>query len=381
MTEKLFNFDSHMRSFTANVVSCKQEGADYAVELNHTAFFPGGGGQAYDQGTIAGFPVLDMREEGETILHILPATLECHSSVDCELDWETRFSRMQSHSGEHIVSGTVHRLFGFENVGFHMGENVMTLDFSGELSADELDTVEREANSAVWENLPIFATVPDSETLSAMEYRSKKALNGDVRIVEIPGVDACACCAPHVNRTGEIGAIKILDSMRHRGGTRLSLICGDAAISDYMALHKNAAAISNALSAKRLDISDSVLRVVAELEAQKQEIVSLRRELLAFKIAALGKTDDNLCLFEPDMDMISLRELVNAGMECATGMCAAFSGADGEYKYIIGSKSCNLRQMSREINAAISGKGGGSETMIQGTARATRAEIEVYFKA
>lgn len=380
MTEKLFNSDSHIKSFSALVVSCTQEREGYAVVLDRTAFFPGGGGQAHDPGTINGLPILDMREEGETIVHILPETLETGIRVECVLDWQTRFARMQAHSGEHIVSGTVHRLFGFENVGFHMGENGMTLDFSGELSAGDLDRVELESNEAVWQNLPVFAELPDAEALSAMEYRSKKELDGEVRIVEIPGVDRCACCAPHVNRTGEIGAIKIIDSMRHRGGTRITLICGETAMRDYAALHKSTAAISNALSARRLETPSAVSRVMAELEERKSEIVSLRRELLGYKIAGFQKTDGNICLFEPDMDMISLRELVNAGMECASGLCAAFSGSDGDFKYIIGSKSRNLRAEAREINENISGKGGGSETMIQGTSRATRAEIEAYFK-
>ena len=379
MTEKLYYTDGEMRLFTARVVSCEPDNGAYALVLDRTAVFPGGGGQEADSGSLNGLSIIGMREDGGTVYHILPEPVEPGSCVKGTVDWTLRFPRMQGHSGEHIFSGTVHRLFGGENVGFHMGAEAMTLDFSVELGAAELARCEYEANRAVWANLPVKSLLPAPEELEAMEYRSKKELDGLVRIVEIPGVDRCACCAPHVARTGEIGAIKVLDSMRHRGGTRISLVCGERAYRDYAALHGVNARVSAMLSARRLETDAAVERVQREGEAQHAEITRLRRELLALKAAALPETEGNICIFEPDMDNVTLRELVNAGVEKCGGVCAAFSGTDGEYKYIIGSRTADLRVASREINAAIDGRGGGSSAMIQGTSRARREKIEHFF--
>lgn len=379
MTEKLYYIDGETREFTARVVSCTPDGGAWAVELDRTAVFPGGGGQEADTGTINGLPIIGMREENETVYHILPAPLEQGSTVTGTVDWALRFPRMQGHSGEHIFSGTVHRLYGGENVGFHMGAGAMTIDFSVELTAEQLEQCELEANRAVWADIPVNSLLPDADTLAHMEYRSKKELTGRVRIVEIPGVDMCACCAPHVAHTGEIGAIKVVDSMRHRGGTRISLICGEAAWRDYAELHRVNARVSALLSAKRLETDAAVERVLRESEEKHAEVTRLRREILSLKAAAIPETEGNICLFEPDMDMVTLRELVNAGVGKCSGVCAAFSGEDGAYKYIIGSASTDLRAAAKEINAAISGRGGGSASMIQGTSTASRTELEAYF--
>lgn len=379
VTERLYYFDGHLSRFDARVLSCEAEKDGYAVKLDRTAFFPGGGGQEADEGVLAGQKLLALREEGEDIVHVVEKPLEPGAAVTGELDWPLRFRRMQGHSGEHILSGTVHRLFGYDNVGFHMGAADMTIDFSGELDRDDLRRVELEANRAVWRNVPIRTLLPGPDELAHMEYRSKKELTGQVRIVEIEGVDRCACCAPHAASTGEVGCIKVIDSMRHRGGTRLTLICGEQALLDYQLLHENNARVSAALSAKRQETGAAIERYAAEQEERKAEVTRLKRELLRLKSAELRPTEGCICIFEEDMDLITLRELVNAGSELAGALCAGFSGRDGDYKYIIGSRTKPLRAMAREINAAINGRGGGSDEMIQGTARASRAEIERYF--
>ena len=379
MTDKLYYLDGETRTFTARVLSCEAENGAWAVTLNRSAIFPGGGGQEADAGTLGGLPVIGLREEDETVFHILPGPLEPGAVVTGEVDWAVRFPRMQGHSGEHIFSGTVHRLYGGENVGFHMGEGGMTLDFSVELSPEDLARCEYEANRAVWADLPVKSLLPGPDELERMSYRSKKELTGRVRIVEIPGVDMCACCAPHVARTGEIGLIKVLDSMRHRGGTRLTLVCGEAAYRDCAALHSVNSRISAALSARRLETDAAVERILRESVEKHAEITRLRREILALKAAALPETEGNICIFEPDMDTVTLRELVNAGVEKCGGVCAAFAGSDGDYKYIIGSKAVDLRARAKEINASIDGRGGGSSAMIQGTSHAARSTIEAYF--
>ncbi|MEE0795167.1 MAG: DHHA1 domain-containing protein [Oscillospiraceae bacterium] len=381
MTEKLYYSDGHLSRFTARVTSCEKEDGTWAVKLDRSAFFPGGGGQEADEGVLSDMKLLGLREEGEDIVHLTPAPLEPGALVEGRIDWPLRFSRMQGHSGEHILSGTVHRLFGYDNVGFHMGEEAITIDFSGELSREDLSRAELEANRAIWRDVPVRTLLPTPGELAAMDYRSKKELTGQVRIVEIEGVDLCACCAPHVSHSGEVGLLKIIDSMRHRGGTRLTLLCGEAALLDYEALHENNAAVSAALSAKRLETGGAIARVMAEQEERRAEFTKLKRELLQLKAAALRPTEGSICIFESDIDMITLRELVNAGSELAGKVCAGFAGTDGDYKYIIGSRSVPLRARAKEINAAIDGRGGGSDAMIQGTSRARREDIERYFNA
>ena len=379
VTERLYYFDGHLSRFEARVLSCEAEKDGYAVKLDRTAFFPGGGGQEADEGVLAGQKLLALREEGEDIVHVVEKPLEPGAAVTGELDWPLRFRRMQGHSGEHILSGTVHRLFGYDNVGFHMGAADMTIDFSGELDRDDLRRVELEANRAVWRNVPIRTLLPGPEELAHMEYRSKKELTGQVRIVEIEGVDRCACCAPHAASTGEVGCIKVIDSMRHRGGTRLTLICGEQALLDYQLLHENNARVSAALSAKRQETGAAIERYAAEQEERKAEVTRLKRELLRLKSAELRPTEGCICIFEEDMDLITLRELVNAGSELSGKLCAGFAGRDGDYKYIIGSRTKPLRAMAKEINSAIDGRGGGSDSMLQGTSRSDRGTIERFF--
>ena len=381
MTEKLYYSDGHLSRFTARVTSCEKEDGVWAVKLDRSAFFPGGGGQEADEGVLSDMKLVGLREEGEDIVHLTPAPLEPGALVEGRIDWPLRFSRMQGHSGEHILSGTVHRLFGYDNVGFHMGEEAITIDFSGELSREDLSRAELEANRAIWRDVPVRTLLSTPGELAAMDYRSKKELTGQVRIVEIEGVDLCACCAPHVSHSGEVGLLKIIDSMRHRGGTRLTLLCGEAALLDYEALHENNAAVSAALSAKRLETGGAIARVMAEQEERRAELTKLKRELLQLKAAALRPTEGSICIFESDIDMITLRELVNAGSELAGQVCAGFAGTDGDYKYIIGSRTVPLRARAKEINAAIDGRGGGSDAMIQGTSRARREDIERYFNA
>lgn len=381
MTRKLYDLDSHRRDFSATVLRCDPDGARYAVVLDQTVFFPEGGGQPADTGVLGGARVLDVQLLPDAIVHYTDAPLAPGAQVRGQIDWPQRFRRMQGHSGEHIISGLIHKEYGFDNVGFHLGEDAITMDYSGELTWTQLMHIEQLANEAVYRNVPIRAEYPAPEQLAHMEYRSKLDLKEDVRIVTVEGYDVCACCAPHVSHSGEVGLLKIIDSMRHRGGTRLTLLCGEAALLDYEALHENNAAVSAALSAKRLETGGAIARVMAEQEERRAELTKLKRELLQLKAAALRPTEGSICIFESDIDMITLRELVNAGSELAGKVCAGFAGTDGDYKYIIGSRTVPLRARAKEINAAIDGRGGGSDAMIQGTSRARREDIERYFNA
>lgn len=380
MTERLYYTDSHIASFEAEVLSCEQAGESWALILSRTAFFPGGGGQAADEGSIDGVEVLSVCERDGNILHLMPRSFAPGSVIRGEINYALRFSRMQAHSGEHILSGTVHRRFGYDNVGFHMGAEGMVIDFSGELPQEALPDIELEANRAVWADLPIRCFYPEAQELETLPFRSKKELEGAVRLVEIPGVDLCACCAPHVQRTGEIGLIRIIDAARVRGGTRLTLLAGEAAYLDCAALHSNSARLSALLSAPRLTSAEAAERVLREREAMHAELGELRRELVRLKAEALPNTEGCLCVFEPEMDSVSLRELVNAGMR-KSALCAGFSGRDGDWLYVIGSRGVNLRALAPEINSGIKGRGGGSPEMLQGRSQANREELEAFFSS
>lgn len=382
MTKKLYDIDSHLQTFSAQVLSCTQtEKEQWHVLLNQTAFFPEGGGQLPDEGTLDGIPVLDVQETPNGILHTIPSPFPVGSEITGKLNWPLRHSRMQCHSGEHIISGLAHRFFGCTNVGFHMGEQEVILDFDKELSAKELLRIETEANAIIADNRPILAEYPTPETLASLDYRSKLDLTENVRIVTISDCDICACCAPHVKHTGEIGLIKLTNSMRHRGGIRLWMVAGQLALADYRQKQENIVAISAALSVKQVETAQGVTRLKQELEDTKQALNELKRVLVLEKCKNLPQTEGNLCLFEDSLDSQGLRALVNAGMEKCGGICAVFSGSDQTgYYSVLGSHTVNLREQAKEIYKVLGGKGGGQPTMIQGSVTATRAEIEAYFQ-
>ena len=379
MTEKLYDKDSHIKEFTARVLSCRKEGERWAVTLDRTAFFPEGGGQGADTGFLTDSRVLDVQEDSGEILHFVDSPLKEGESVTGVLDWEQRFRRMQNHSGEHLLSGLVHARYGYRNVGFHLGDGDVTVDFDGELTRSQLEELESAVNRAIAENVSVTCWYPPKEELAALDYRSKLDLTENVRLVRFEGYDLCACCAPHVSRSGEIGSLRILDHMRHRGGIRLHMLCGLDAMEDARARYLVTVAISGLLSVPQLETPKAVRRVLGELEETKQALAESRRQILQMKADAMPETDGNLCLFEAEMDMLSLRELVNAGMARCGGICAAFVGSDGDWKYIIGSRIKDLRSMAKEINAAIGGRGGGRPEMIQGSCSASRQQIETYF--
>ena len=381
MTEKLYYTDSHIHEFSARVLSCEKAKKGFAVVLDKTAFFPEGGGQPADTGNIGPAAVRDVQEQNGEIFHYTDQALTPGEEYACALDWEQRLCRMQNHSGEHIVSGITHKLYGFDNVGFHMGAECMTIDFSGELSWEQLTEIETLANQAVRDDLPVKTCFPGPEALSQMEYRSKLELTRDVRIVEIPGTDRCACCAPHVKRTGEIGLIKLLSAERHRGGVRIELVCGMDALRECRLMQENVTAISGLLSAKRAKSAAAVERVLAEQARLKERVAELSMALARLKAERFGYTEGNICVFDKVLDEVALRELVNLLMEKCGGMAGAFSGSDETgYMYIIGSKNIDLRSHSREINAAINGKGGGTAEMIRGRASTSAENIQKIMK-
>ena len=375
MTERLYYADSHLFVFRARVTRCEETDGGFLVTLDRTAFFPEGGGQPADTGFLGTARVRDVRERGEEIIHLCGAPLAVGETVEGGVDREQRLRRMQNHSGEHIVSGLAHRLFGLENVGFHMGERGMSVDLSGELTEEQLALLETRANELVRADLPVRAWFPAPEELAALDYRSKKELSGAVRLVEIKGADLCACCAPHVARTGEIGQIKLLNAERHRGGLRLTLVCGMDALDDHRLRLENAGEVSRALSVPREKIGAGVERLLGERDGLKERVAALSLELARRMAGSEPETAGPIVVFDALLDEIALRELVNLlADKCA--VAAAFSGSDAEgYRYLLGSRRVDLRARAPRFNAAVSGRGGGTPEMIQGRAAASEAAV------
>ena len=381
MTEKLYYIDSHLREFEAMVLSCEETKKGWALTLDRTAFFPEGGGQPADTGFIGEARVLDVHEKEGRILHYTDRPLPPGERFACAVDAEQRLRRMQNHSGEHIISGLVYREHGFDNVGFHMGPDCMTMDYSGELSWEQLREIERLANEAVRADLPLKIWFPEEQELAELLYRSKLDLKEGVRIVEIPGVDRCACCAPHVGRTGEVGLVKLLTAERHRGGVRVTAVCGMDAWERVTQYQESVTTISGLLSVPRDKTVSGVERALENLEKQKERIAALSMELARRLAESQPAAEGNLALFDSILDEVAQRELVNLLMEKAA-VAAVFSGSEGEgWRYVIGSRSVDLRKNARALNAGIQGRGGGSPAMIQGRAAADRESVLAFFQS
>ena len=272
MTERLYYDDPDLLEFTATVLSCEAAGDGWAVVLDRTAFFPEGGGQGADHGTAGQARVTDTREHAGVITHITDSPLAVGSTVSCAVDAVRRLDMMQQHSGEHIFSGLVCHTYGCSNVGFHIGSDAVTMDFDHLLTEAEARDIERRANEAVWADLPVRAWVPSAEELARTEYRSKKAIEGDVRLVQIPGIDTCACCGTHVQHTGRIGQIKLLGVQKYKKGVRISILCGRRALEHETLMLDQLRRIGNALSGKQENAAEGVDRLLRERDQLRSDL-------------------------------------------------------------------------------------------------------------
>ncbi len=373
-TVKLYYEDSHLREFTARILDCEKVEKGWQVVLDSTVFYPEGGGQACDLGTLGDAQVLDVQEKAGIIYHLCDRALPVGECVEGRIDWDRRFSLMQQHSGEHIVSGIIHSLFGWHNVGFHMGSGLMTIDFDGPISADALQDIERRANEAVWANLPVKTWYPDQQTLPTVVYRSKKALPWPVRIVQIPGFDSCACCGTHVKHTGEIGLIKLVSCIKFHQGVRIEMACGSKALALTKAVFDQNRAVSQAFSAKMLETGAAAQKMNEALAAEKLRANTLQSKLfdhMAAEFAGKG----NVWHFADDLAPAQVRELADKIAGICGGWAAVLSGEEGNYSICIVSRLGDVKAIGQALGA----RGGGKPGFFQGSLKATRAEIETMF--
>ena len=383
MTERLYDSDSYLDVFSCKVVNLYNDDKYTYIETDRTAFFPEGGGQTSDKGWLGEAYVENVQINDGKILHFVENSdenvknLEIGMSVCGKIDMKKRFSDMQQHTGEHIFSGIVNRLYGYNNVGFHLGTEVVTLDFDGTLNEDDMCKVENLVNKAVWDNLPINVMFPDDEQLSQIKYRSKIEIKEQVRIVEIPGVDVCACCAPHVKTTGEIGIIEVVSFEKYKGGTRVSILCGERALSDIRAKLNENRKISALTCAKQKETAQAVERLKQENEKLKYEIVGLNREILSSMAESINE-DSRIIIFDKRLEGKLLSDFTLSLMPKASEFIASFCGEDGVFKYCIASSNVDLRPLTKALNSAFSGRGGGRPEKVQGSINGSLEEIEKF---
>jgi alanyl-tRNA synthetase len=360
------------------VIGCEQRGEYWAVTLDATAFYPEGGGQAGDTGFLNDVTVLDTREEGEQILHFCDAPLEVGTQVNGRLDWDARFARMQNHTGEHMVSGVIHRRYGFHNVGFHMGSEIVTIDFDGMVPPEAFPEIEAEVNRAIWEDLPVNTSIPSPEELPHAVYRSKRALPWPVRIVEMSGIDSCACCGVHVATTGQVGLVKLISCIKFHQGVRIEMLCGKSAMAYLNRIVAQNRLVSQAFSAPMESTGEAAQRMNELLAAEKYRAAQLEKRLLC-KIAESYVNCGDVLHFEDGLSSASLRELAEAISRVCGGRAAVFSGTEGNYGYCLAQPGGDLRAFGKDMNAVLNGRGGGKPEFQQGSVKATRQEIEAFF--
>ena len=378
-TGKIYYEDAYRVSFSAKVLSV--EGKD--VVLDETAFFPEEGGQSPDRGSLSGVTVVDVQIKDGYIHHILAKepTFAEGDTVFGEIDWEHRFSNMQQHSGEHLFSGVVCGTYGYDNVGFHLSDSEVTLDFSGSLTMEEALIAEKRVNEAIAANIPSKIDFLVGEDIEKASYRSKLALAGPVRVVSFPGIDACACCAPHVKRTGEIGLLKVVSVMKWRTGVRVSILCGSRALAIFDREHESLTRTARFLTTSADEVYNMTVKALKENETLRAALKKAVSEVMHLKVEAVPEGDGNVCLFEENLDGAAMREAVNALVMKRGGFSGVFSGSDDAgWNFVIGTQNGDARVMCAALRDGFGARGGGRPEMVQGSVKASQKEIANLFK-
>lgn len=365
MKETLYYKDNYLKEFKSKVIECVEEDSIYKIVLEDTAFYPEGGGQNADIGTLDGIEVFDVQEKDDTIYHYTKAPIEVGKEVIGKINFENRFSNMQHHTAEHIVSGIICSKYDTENVGFHMGKNAVTIDFKVNLNKEQLEEIEVLANEAVFKNLEVKVNNYTKEQIKDLEYRSKKELDGIIRIVEIPGYDRCACCGIHVAKTGEIGMIKLLSVQKYKSGCRIELVCGRRAIEYFNEIYDQVDKTSTSLSIMHHEVFDTVKGLLDKIDEQKHQIIELKNELFSLEISNIEMKENNF-LIKENLNGNELKMMCTKLLEKTSNVAGIFSKKDDIYQFQIMSHELDLKPIVKEIITKYNGKGGGSNNCIQG---------------
>lgn len=378
-TEKLYDQDPFLRKFTAVVQTCEEFRDGWRVTLDRTAFYPEGGGQPADHGALGAVHVTDVHEGEGVVFHTCDGPVEIGAVVTGAIDWARRFDHMQQHSGEHILSGILCKKYRCDNVGFHLGAETVTIDYNADISWEQALAAERLANEVVWADRPVEITCPTPEELSALDYRSKKALTGQVRIVTFPAADRCACCGTHVLRAGQVGLVKILSCQKFREGVRLEILCGGRAMAYLSQVYDQTRSIAQRLSVKPRDAAAAVERLERELSAARAAQAHLEETAFA-AIAREHRACGNVLVFQPEMRPDSVRRLADAVSRDCGGLAAVFAGEEGRFAYaLVRGDGGDIAPLVRELNQTLHGRGGGRGGFAQGSVQAGRREVETFF--
>lgn len=376
-TIRLFDKNAYAVDFSSIVISCSKINDCYEIVLEETLFFPEQGGQSPDKGFLGDAKVLDVQNKEGVIVHVTDAEPKTKNGiVSGKIDWNHRFSNMQQHSGEHVFSGIIHEKYGYDNKGFHLSDNSVTLDTSGPLTEEQIREIEKEANRVILENHIIKTYFPSEEELASIEFRCKDGIEGDVRLVEIDGVDTCACCAPHVMSTCQIGILKVVDFQNYKGGTRISILCGSRALEYIKSGEEILKKLTSDLSCKREQIPEFVDKIKEDKTQAIGKLKEYQAKELEKTLAEIDKDIESPVIFTEVSDSNAIRNAVNSLMEKHRGYCGVFAGCDGDYRYIIGSADKDCQVLMAKLKEA-GAKGGGSKQMIQGTVAASKADIKM----
>ena len=379
MTEKLYYTDAYATAFTASVLDCQAEKNHWSVVLDRTLFYPEGGGQPADIGTLGGVQVLDVQEKGNRILHTTEQPLPIGKEVVGEIDWAHRFDLMQNHSGEHILSGVICEKYGCDNVGFHMGAESITIDFNAKIPAEDLPWLEERANEAIWENAPVGIRYPSPKELAALEYRSKKELEGQVRIVNVGDYDCCACCGTHVRLAGEIGQIKIIGSQNYKGGTRMELLCGKRALRDFRKKNDASAEVGRLLSVPSIKIDAATKNLLTERDALMQTLNHLKWKYFTLQAEQVPQGTENILFFGEGLNSKDMTHLADLLLQKGSKRAAVFSHAGEGYTFVLLSAEQDARTYTDEMQVRFGCKGGGKPNAVQGRVAAEKKALREFF--
>ena len=378
--EKLFYEDSHITTFSARVTGCRKTEKGFLVTLDATAFYPEGGGQACDTGTLGDARVLDVQEKAGEILHLCDKALPVEETVEGAINWERRFDLMQQHTGEHILSGIIHARYGHGNSGFHVGADVLEVDFNGPIPAEDLPELELAVNKAIWENVPVRCYTPSPEELPAIPYRTKRVLPWPVRIVDVKGYDLCACCGVHVKYTGEVGLVKLLSCVKFHQGVRIEMVCGGRALRYLSAVYDQNRQVSAAFSARPLETGEAARHMNDLLSQEKYRTACMRKKYFALLAEQYRNAGLAVC-FEPGLDPAGVRELSVAISEICGGVAAVFSGQDGEgYSLCLAGDAAKVKNLGAALASGLKARGGGKPGFFQGSIPANAAQITAFCK-
>ena len=394
MTERLYLLDSHLFENECTVLSSVPAGDGWDVRVDGTVFFPNKGGQPCDTGVLGDVRVTDVRETGDELILRTDGPLPVGARVTGHIDEGRRLDIMEQHTGEHVLSWCAYTLFGAVNVGFHCALSYATLDLDKPLTPEQVTEMETMANDLVRKNLPVTATIYDSEAdLEGVPLRKHtEGLTAPIRVVSIQDADSCTCCAPHVHSTGEIGAVKIVSAVAYKGGMRMTFLCGGRALRQFQRLQATVDAIARKFSTAGEEVLAAVEKQESELKELKKEKADLTGRLEEYLIRELQLQAEDvkgrkLLVSVTDTDPKRLRPLA-LGTLSEKGLTLLLAEKNGQVSYVLCANGLKLDmgELIPAVNLALGGKGGGRGTLAQGSAPAssglpeTVEQLRTYLK-